>query len=290
MTTLIDGAAAAKQVKHSIAQEVAALRETGVTPTLAVILATTDASVRSYANAKRKNAEALGISLRLFDLGESVSEATLTATLSELSADPGVHGILLESPLAPGLSFDRALEHIAPQKDVDGLTPTNLGHLAAGNEASALLPATPQACIELAEQFGPLGGKQVAVVGRGRTVGRPLLSMLLNRHATVTVCHTKTPDLVAALAPADVVFTAAGRAKLITGDHVRPGQVVIDAGINMVDGKLAGDVDAESVKARGIAALSPVPGGVGPLTSAIVFRNLLRAMALQAGPRGPEKA
>ncbi len=282
MTALIDGVAAAKQVKQSISRDVAALRETGVTPTLAVVLATTDASVRRYANAKLKNAEALGISLRLLDLGETVSQATLASMLTELSADPTVHGILLESPLAPGLSFDQALDCIAAIKDVDGLTPTNLGHIAGGNEAQAILPATPQACIELAEQFGPLGGKNVAVVGRGRTVGRPLLSMLLNRHATVTVCHTRTRDLAAALAPADVVLTATGRPKLITGDHVRPEQIVIDAGINVVDGQLVGDVDAESVTARGIAALTPVPGGVGPLTSAIVFRNLLRAMALQA--------
>jgi methylenetetrahydrofolate dehydrogenase (NADP+)/methenyltetrahydrofolate cyclohydrolase len=281
MTILIDGIAPAKQVKQSIAQAVAALRDTGVIPTLAVVLATTDASVRRYANAKLKNAEALGISLRLLDLGEAVSQDALSSTLTELSADPSVHGILLESPLAPGLSFDRALDCITPWKDVDGLTPANLGHVAGGNEAQAILPATPQACIELAEQFGPLSGKNVAVVGRGRTVGRPLLGMLLNRHATVTVCHTRTRDLAAALAPADVVFTATGRAKLITGEHVRPEQVVIDAGINVVDGQLMGDVDAESVKARGITALTPVPGGVGPLTSAIVFRNLLRAIALQ---------
>jgi methylenetetrahydrofolate dehydrogenase (NADP+)/methenyltetrahydrofolate cyclohydrolase len=167
-----------------------------------------------------------------------------------------------------------------PHKDVDGLTPLNLGLVASGRESEAIPAATPQACIELAETQGSLVGKKVGVVGRGRTVGRPLASMLINRHATVTVCHTRTRDLREALAHCDVVMVAAGKPGLIRAEHLSTGQIVIDAGINVVTDGLVGDVDAESVRPIA-AALTPVPGGVGTLTTAIVFRNLMRAMRLQ---------
>ncbi|MEE8270436.1 MAG: bifunctional 5,10-methylenetetrahydrofolate dehydrogenase/5,10-methenyltetrahydrofolate cyclohydrolase, partial [Alphaproteobacteria bacterium] len=168
---------------------------------------------------------------------------------------------------------------------VDGLTPVNLGLIAAGNEAAAIAPATPLACIRLAESAAPLAGRRAVVVGRGRSVGRALIAMLINRDATVTVCHTKTPDLAAAIAPCDFVFVAAGRPGLITAAHLASGQIVIDAGINVVDDgaggqRIVGDVAADGVAAKA-AALSPVPGGVGPLTTTLVFHNLLRAIELQ---------
>jgi methylenetetrahydrofolate dehydrogenase (NADP+)/methenyltetrahydrofolate cyclohydrolase len=217
-------------------------------------------------------------------MGPRTTQAQLLAECRALSADPAVHGILLELPLAAGLEADAALDQIAPAKDIDGLTPYNLGLISAGREQEALTSATAQACILLAETQGALAGKRVALIGRGRTVGRPLMGMLINRHATVTVCHTRTRDLAAAIADCDIVMVAIGKARQLTGAQLRPGQTVIDAGINYLDGKLVGDVDAASVE--GIAAaLTPVPGGVGPLTSALIFQNLIRAaQRSQAGP------
>jgi methylenetetrahydrofolate dehydrogenase (NADP+)/methenyltetrahydrofolate cyclohydrolase len=195
-----------------------------------------------------------------------------------------VDGILLELPLAAGLNANAALDRIAPGKDIDGLTAYNLGLVSAGREDEALTSATAQACILLAETQGALAGKRVALIGRGRTVGRPLMGMLINRHATVTVCHTRTRDLGAAIADCEIVMVAIGKARQITGGELRPGQIVIDAGINYLDGKLVGDVDAESVEGV-VAALTPVPGGVGPLTSALIFQNLIRAAQRSRGER-----
>jgi methylenetetrahydrofolate dehydrogenase (NADP+)/methenyltetrahydrofolate cyclohydrolase len=214
--------------------------------------------------------------VEIHNLGTGSTQARLLEACRALSADVTVDGILLELPLAPGLDADAALDEIAPGKDIDGLTPWNLGLVSAGREEDALTSATAQACVLLAETQGALAGKRVGLIGRGRTVGRPLMGMLINRHATVTVCHTRTRDLKAAIADCDIVMVAIGKARQITGGQLRPGQVVIDAGINYLDGKLVGDVDAASVEGVA-AALTPVPGGVGPLTSALIFQNLIRA-------------
>jgi methylenetetrahydrofolate dehydrogenase (NADP+)/methenyltetrahydrofolate cyclohydrolase len=275
-TLKLRGDLLAKSVKQSVLDSATRLAAEGVPPKMAVILASEDPASVTYAETKKKAAAALGIEVDIHNLGAAATQATLLETCRALSADPAVHGILLELPLAPGLNADEALGQIAPAKDIDGLTPHNLGLIAAGKEDDALSSATAQACILLAETQGPLVGKRVALIGRGRTVGRPLMGMLINRHATLTVCHTRTRDLKAAIADCEVVIVAIGKAKQITGDHLRPGQIVIDAGINYLEGKLVGDVDAASVE--GIAAaLSPVPGGVGPLTSALIFQNLIRA-------------
>jgi len=275
-TVKLRGDTLAKALKQSVAEAAAELAAAGVPPKMAVILASEDPASVTYAEAKKKSAAALGIEVEIHNLGLGTTQAQLIETCRALSAAPAVHGILLELPLAPSLDADAALDQIAPAKDIDGLTPRNLGLISAGREAEALTSATAQACILLAETQGPLAGKRVALIGRGRTVGRPLMGMLINRHATLTICHTRTRDLKAALADCDIVIVAIGKARQITGAHLRPGQVVIDAGINYLDGKWAGDVDAASVE--GIAAaLTPVPGGVGPLTSALIFQNLIRA-------------
>jgi methylenetetrahydrofolate dehydrogenase (NADP+)/methenyltetrahydrofolate cyclohydrolase len=279
-TILIKGAPLAKTVKEQVAAEVNKLRSAGTEPRLAVVLASGDPSAASYAQLKQKAAASLGIRVDLMDLGAGVSQDALETALVNCGRDDSIHGILLELPLARGLDSNRALELIPPLKDVDGLTARNIGLAAANREALALLSATAQACVELAETQGTLAGMRVGLVGRGRTVGRPLLPMLVNRHATVTICHTKTPDLKAALAPCDIVFVAAGKANLITGDHLAEGQIVIDAGINVIGEALVGDVEASSVMGKA-KALTPVPGGVGTLTTAIVFRNLVRAIHLQ---------
>jgi methylenetetrahydrofolate dehydrogenase (NADP+)/methenyltetrahydrofolate cyclohydrolase len=243
---------------------------------MAVLLATEDPASAIYAETKKKGAAALGIEVDLHNLGSGATQAQLLDACRTFSADAKVHGILLELPLAPGLNADAALDEIAPGKDIDGLTPWNLGLISAGREHEALTSATAQACILLAETQGALAGKRVALIGRGRTVGRPLMGMLINRHATVTVCHTRTPDLKAAIADCEIVMVAIGKARRITGAQLSPGQIVIDAGINYIDGKLTGDVDAASAEGV-VAALSPVPGGVGPVTSALIFQNLIKA-------------
>jgi methylenetetrahydrofolate dehydrogenase (NADP+) / methenyltetrahydrofolate cyclohydrolase len=272
----LKGDVLAKEIKASVAEAAAKLAAAGSPPKMAVILATEDAASVTYAESKRKNAAALGIEVELHNLGASIPQAELIAKCRALSADPSVHGILLELPLAPGLDSDPALDAITPAKDIDGLTPYNMGLIAMGREAEALNSATAQACILLAETQGPLAGKRVALIGRGKTVGRPLMGMLINRHATVTVCHTRTRDLAAAIAECEIVMVAIGKARQITGAHLRKGQIVVDAGINYLDGKLVGDVDGASADAVA-SALTPVPGGVGPVTSALIFQNLIIA-------------
>jgi methylenetetrahydrofolate dehydrogenase (NADP+)/methenyltetrahydrofolate cyclohydrolase len=269
-----------KPLADAVRAEILERPRTDPVPHLAVVIASDDPAVLRYAEAKKRSAEALGLALSAVTVDPSEGQAGLEARLAALSADPAVHGILLELPLARGLDAEAAIARIDPLKDVDGLTPHNLGLVAVGREGDALLPATPAACIRLAESVAPLAGARVAVVGRGRSVGRALIPMLINRDATVTVCHTKTRDLAAAIAPCAIVFVAAGRPNLITGALVQPGQVVIDAGIAVVGDRVVGDVEAETVAPK-VAALSPVPGGVGPLTATLIFANLLRAVDLQ---------
>ena len=278
--TLLRGGPSAKLIKEKVSNEVAALREQGINACMSVVLATDDPSALSYANSKQKTAETLGIDLRVVNIGADATQSELESLLSALSADPQVHGILLEFPLRPQFNTLRALMCIDPKKDVDGLTPYNMGLVIAGDETQALISATAQACTELAEAATTLSGKNVGLVGRGRTVGRPLIGMLVNRHATVTICHTRTTDLAAVLSRCEVVIVAIGKPQQIRGEDLREGQIIIDAGINVIGDSLVGDVDFDSVVTKA-AAITPVPGGVGPLTSAIIFRNLMKAIRLQ---------
>lgn len=277
---LIEGRTLAKQVRSEITARAGHLRSRGHAPCLAVVAASADPAVVAYARSKERLAGKLDFELRLSDIDPARGQAALEDHLSALSADPAVHGILLELPVDPAFDGERALACIDPIKDVDGLTPTNLGRIAGGNEDGALISATPLACIRLAETVMPVAGKRAAIIGRGRTVGRPLAALLTNRHATVTVCHSRTDNLAEAVAPADFVFTATGAPGLVDGSVVREGQIVVDAGISVVDGSVVGDVDAASVQAK-VRAMTPVPGGVGTLTSALIFDNVLKAMALQ---------
>lgn len=276
----IRGGTLAKDTRAVVAGQVAAWHARGVRPRLAVVLATDDPAALSYVRSKEKAAVALGIEFESVVLGRGTGQGVLDERVAAIGADRAVHGILLELPLPAGLDAERAMDLIPAVKDVDGMTAANLGLVHVGREGDALVSATAQACIELAETCGPLEGKRVALVGRGRTVGRPLMAMLVNRRATVTVCHTGTRDLPGALRDCEVVFVAVGRPGAIRGEHLAAGQVIIDAGINQVGDALVGDVDADAVRARA-RAFTPVPGGVGTLTTAIVFRNLLKAVRLQ---------
>lgn len=278
---LLKGGDLAASIRAEVAAQVERLAGKGLRPRLAVVAATNDPAALKYEESKRRNAEKLGIAYNVAALDPSADAAALHARLDEFAADPGVHGILLSLPLPRHLDTEAALDRIPIVKDVDGITAANLGRLASGFEVHAMPAATPLACIRLIEAHTSLEGARVTLVGRGRTIGRALAPMLVNRNATVTVCHTRTRDLKAEVASADIVIAAAGRPGLITADMVRSGQIVIDAAVNVLeDGRMAGDAQTEEIAAKGVH-ISPVPGGVGPVTSAQIFENLLRAVNLQ---------
>lgn len=274
----LTGKALADQVTRGVKAD---LRAWNFRPHLVSVLASGDPASRVYVDSKARRAERLGVQFTARDLGATLTDAALHAALDDLSADPDVHGIMLELPLAPGLDADAALLRLAPRKDVEGLSPANLALIAAGRETEALLPPTPRSIRFLlrAALGDDLRGLNIAVIGPGRTVGRPLTFMLNNRGATVTLCNEHTRDLPRVLAPMDAVVIAVGRAGLLRPDHVQPHHVVIDAGINVHPGGVIGDATPDLP----VRAQTPVPGGVGPLTSALMYQNLVRAVKLQRG-------
>ena len=251
-------------------------------PQLVSVLASDDEASQVYVQSKAKRAKKLGVAFRVVDLGAAATQEALEQTLRELSADPAVHGIVLELPLAAGLDADAALLHIAARKDIEGLSPANLALIAAGREPEALLPPTPRSVRFLLRQAlgDDLRGLRVAVIGPGRTVGRPLLFMLNNKGVTVTLCNEHTRDLAAVLAAQDAVVIAVGKAGLLRPEQVQPGHVVIDAGINVQE---SGDMVGDALPELPVRAQTPVPGGVGPLTSALMYQNLVRGVKLQRG-------
>jgi len=254
----------------------------GILPKLAVVLVGDDEASRVYAQSKEKVGEKMGIKVDLHVRPASTSEAEVIKLVDQLNADKNVHGILVELPLPKTIQKETVMNRIDPLKDVDGVHPVNRGYLLGGQEHLALVPATPLACIELIQRSGlALQGKRVTLVGRGDTVGRPLASLLIKRDATITVCHTKTVDLASTVKAAEIVVAAAGFPKLVQGNMLAPGQTVIDAGINqLADGNLCGDVDTEAAS-QIVRAITPVPGGVGSLTTTVIMQNLLKAMELQ---------
>ena len=253
----------------------------GVTPTLAVVLIGEDPASQVYVRGKKRAADSVGIATRDHLHPQGISQQELDGLLRSLNADRGVHGILLQLPLPTGLDETVALAAIDPDKDVDGLHPTNLGRLLAGERGT--VPCTPAGCLAILDHYGvKLEGAEAVVVGRSRLVGKPLAQLLLARHATVTMCHTRTRDLAEHTRRADVLCVAAGRPRMITGDMVKEGAWVIDVGVNRLDtGRLAGDVDFDSVAPRA-AGVTPVPGGVGLLTVAMLLKNTLAAAERQA--------
>lgn len=283
---VIKGGPAAARIRTQVAAEVAGSAGQGDPPRLQVLLAGDDPGSQWYAQAKAKLGAKLGVAVAVERFPVAASTAALCAAVRDWNRDPAVHGILVELPLPAGVDKRLVLGAIAPAKDVDGVTPVNRGLLFGGAEEAALVPATPLACLELlAEARVRPEGKRAAVVGRGDTVGRPLAALLLTRHATVTICHTRTRNLAAVVREADVVFAAAGRPGLVTGAMIRPGAAVIDAGVSEVAGAVVGDLEWDSVAAVAGAA-TPVPGGVGSVTTALLMRNVLRARALQQAPPG----
>jgi methylenetetrahydrofolate dehydrogenase (NADP+)/methenyltetrahydrofolate cyclohydrolase len=273
------GREVAEQIRVEVQRQAAAWQARGVTPRMVTLLVDGDAASAFYANAKRRAARRLGIELDVLRLPQHIEETELLRIVRELNEDWRIHGIMIELPLPTGIDSNRVIQAIAPSKDVDGLTPHN--RMANLTGSMGIYPATPQACVRLAEHFGyRLAGRHAVLVGCGQTVGQPLLHLLLRKGATVTVCHAGTPDLRVHTRQADILFVAVGKAGLITPEMVHRDLWIVDAGINETpDHGVVGDV-APEVKGC-VAALSPTPGGVGPVTTAQLFANLMRAMELQ---------
>ncbi|GAD85626.1 bifunctional 5,10-methylenetetrahydrofolate dehydrogenase/5,10-methenyltetrahydrofolate cyclohydrolase [Nocardia asteroides] len=275
-TASLTGKELAAAINADTKERAAALTAAGTAPTLALIVANDDPASAWYVNSLRKAAERLGIACERIDLGADASAEAIRAELTARSADPATDAIMLQTPLPAGVSLDDVSSAIAAHKDVDGVSPLSLGLLAAGLDG--FVPATSEAVVELLAHHGiALEGRPVTVVGRSNIVGKPLAQLLLARNATVTVAHSRTADLAAVTTPAEIVVAAAGRIGLVTGKHIADGAVVIDVGTNeAADGGIVGDVDAASVQGKA-AALSPVPGGVGPVTTALLMRHVVVA-------------
>jgi methylenetetrahydrofolate dehydrogenase (NADP+)/methenyltetrahydrofolate cyclohydrolase len=273
---VLSGTELATAVRTRTARRAAESVERGRPPRLAVVVATGEESTAWYVRSIAGAARRVGVDCLVDDVGAAATAATVRAALDGLAADDAVHGIILQTPLPPGVDVAELVGSIPPEKDVDGANPVSLGRLMCGRPAYA--PATARAVVELLAHAGhDLSGRHVVVVGRSTVVGKPLTQLLLDRDATVTVCHSRTKSLAEHTRTADVIVAAAGRIGLIGADHVRPGAVVVDVGTNAtLDGRLLGDVDARTV-ADVAGALTPVPGGVGPVTTALLLEHTVAA-------------
>ena len=273
---LLRGEPLAAQLRSETIASAALLRErAGIEPTLVTLLAGRSPSALAYEQAIARSVKEVGIRHQPHRLPASTSPDEFLATIAGLNQERQVHGVVILMPLPDHLPPHLVLEHLWPLKDVDGITPTNAGRLYLG--LPSLRPSTPQGGIELLDFYGiPIAGRHAVVVGRSNVVGRPLTTLLSLRDATVTVCHRRTPDLASFTRQADIVAVAAGQPGLIRGDMLKPGAVVVDFGVNVVDGKLVGDADAATVAAVA-AAYTPVPGGTGPVTAMVLARNTVAA-------------
>ena len=278
---LIDGARIARELRAELAQRVAALAATGTTPGLAVVLVGEDPASQIYVRNKVRACAEVGIRSLQETYPATLAEAELLARIAALNADPAVHGILVQQPLPKHISAARVVEAIAAAKDVDGFSVESAGRLVAA--VPGFRPCTPWGCMRLIESTGiDLRGKNAVVIGRSNTVGKPMALLLLQKDATVTICHSRTPDLGEHTRRADVVVVAVGRANTLTAPMVKPGAVVIDVGMNRdAAGRLCGDVDFAGVAAVA-GAITPVPGGVGPMTIAMLLANTVESAERRA--------
>lgn len=284
--SIIDGKACGAALRQEVAQEVARLKGLGVTPGLAVVLVGDDPASAVYVRSKGKACREAGIESFEHRLSAETDSVELLDLIARLNGDPSVSGILVQLPLPDHLDADLVMQAIDPAKDVDGFHPVNVGALSLGREG--MVPCTPQGCLMLLREVrGDLAGAEAVVIGRSSIVGKPMAQLLINDSATVTVAHSRTRDLPEVVRRADIVVAAVGRPNMVKGDWIKPGATVIDVGINRVDGKLVGDVEFET--AQGVAgAITPVPGGVGPMTIACLLANTVTAARRQHGLPGPK--
>ena len=291
MPVIIDGKATAARCNEETAREIAALRAQGITPGLAVVLLGEHPASQAYVRSKDKTCRELGMHSRKLELPAATTQEDLLRIIAELNADPSIHGILVQSPCPPHIDESSVVRAIDPRKDVDGFHPLNVAALAM-EDPSALVPCTPLGCLELLRAHGiATAGARAVVVGRSLIVGKPMALLLVAKgtDATVTIAHSRTSDLAAVTREADIVIAAIGRPNFLRAEHIREGAVVIDVGINRIDDpadargyRLVGDVDFETVAPK-CRAITPVPGGVGPMTIAMLMRNTVRACRILTG-------
>lgn len=282
---VLDGAATAAQIREELKPRVQRLREAGIVPHLSVVLIGDDPASHTYVRMKAKACRGIGIESQTYALPAETTQQEAEELIARLNADENVHGILLQHPVPKHLDEIRLLNCLSPDKDVDGISPASLGALVAG--VAKFISCTPLGIVELLDRYGiPIEGQRAVVVGRSIILGKPLALLLLQRNATVTVCHTRTRDLPSVTREADILVAACGRAELITGDMIRPGAVVVDAGYNRVEGR-SGDVgDVHFESASQVASyITPVPGGVGPMTIAMLLSNTVRAAEMRLESR-----
>ncbi|MGQ9487525.1 MAG: bifunctional methylenetetrahydrofolate dehydrogenase/methenyltetrahydrofolate cyclohydrolase FolD [Armatimonadota bacterium] len=278
---LLDGAATAAQIREELKPRVQRLREAGIVPLLSVVLIGDDPASHTYVRMKAKACRSVGIESQTYALPSDTTQQEAEDLIAQLNADEQVHGILVQHPVPKHLDEIRLLNCLSPDKDVDGISPPSLGALVAG--VARFISCTPLGIVELLDRYNiPIEGQRAVVVGRSIILGKPLALLLLQRNATVTVCHTRTRDLPSVTREADILVAACGRAELITGDMIRPGAVVVDAGYNRVEGRSGdvGDVHFESA-AQVASYITPVPGGVGPMTIAMLLSNTVRAAEMR---------
>ena len=282
MAKLINGKEVSLAVQERIRKETEALKEKGITPGLAVVIVGDDPASRTYVNNKKKACERVGFHSEEYALPATTTQEELLALVKELNQRPEINGILVQSPLPKGLDEKMIVENIDPNKDVDAFHAMNVGKIMIGD--FSFLPCTPAGVIELLDYEGiDIAGKECVVLGRSNIVGKPMAMLLLHRNGTVTICHSRTKNLQEVCARADILVAAVGKPGFVTGDMVKEGAVVIDVGINRnAEGKLCGDVDFDSVATKA-AYLTPVPGGVGPMTIAMLMQNTLTAAKEQNG-------
>jgi methylenetetrahydrofolate dehydrogenase (NADP+)/methenyltetrahydrofolate cyclohydrolase len=282
LTQVVDGKKLAEELRAEVRAEVAGLA--GGPVCLATVLVGEDPASRIYVRSKHRSCAATGMKSEQVELSDDISEARLLEEVERLNADPSVHGILVQLPLPAGMDPHRVAEAIVPEKDVDGLHPANVGRLVQGRPG--LYPNTPLGILEILDRYKvPIEGRSAVVIGRSEIVGKPTALLLLHRHATVTLCHSRTRDLQDRVREADIVVAAVGRARLVQGDWIKEGATVIDVGMNRLEGKIVGDVDFDGALGRA-GVLTPVPGGVGLLTVAMLLRNTVRAFTMQHGAAG----
>ena len=281
---LLEGAPIAAEIRNAVAEDVAAFtRDNGRAPALTVVIVGKDAPSMVYLEQILRSCAKVGIAARFVEIEGEATESSVTDRIRDLNADPGVDGVIVQMPLPPTIRLRAVIDAIDPAKDIDGIHPLNAGLLRLGYDG--FLPATAHAAVEILRRSGiEIGGREAVVIGRSAVVGMPAAFLLVREDATVTVCHSRTRDLAGHVRRADIVVVAAGHPGLITGAMLKPGATVVDIGINVVDGRLVGDVDFASARTVA-AAITPVPGGVGPLTNALLLSHLVRAAeARKAAP------
>lgn len=280
MTEIIDGKELAKKVRKELKKEVEELKEKGVNPKLAVIMVGNDPGSTVYVRNKSKACEKVGIEFEEFLFDEKIEESELLDLIDKLNADDSVHGILLQCPVPKHIDVNKAFRRISPNKDVDGFNPINVGNLTIGEDA--FISCTPYGVVKMFEEYNiETEGKRAVILGRSNIVGKPMIQCMLNKNSTVTVCHSRTQNIGEVIKEADIVIAAIGKPNFVKADMVKDGAVVIDVGINRLeDGTITGDVDYENV-AKKASYITPVPGGVGPMTIAMLLNNVVKAAKIE---------